>query len=139
MYVVHVMYPNPADATQNFDMQHYLDVHMPLGIGLLDREFGVRPCRLEVLGNTYGADRTNASSEYNCIGSVYFDTKAEADTFIELFEMERPRGVLAADWLKYTPADPIAVLGEIKILDIDETLQKAKTVIETAEREYDAG
>ncbi|MEM7542781.1 MAG: hypothetical protein AAF384_14540 [Pseudomonadota bacterium] len=138
MYVVHVMYPNPADATQEFDMRHYLEVHMPMGIGYLHREFGVRPCRVEVCGGTYGADRTNASADYNCFGSVYFETKQEADTFIELFEMERPRGVLAADWPKYTPADPIAVLGEIKVLDIDETLEKGKAVIEIAEREYDA-
>ena len=137
MYVVHVMYPNPRDATQTFDMQHYLDVHMPMGIGLLYREYGIKPCRLEVLGKTYGGDRTHGSADFNCIGSVYFETKAEVDRFIDLFERERPSAMLRADWPKYTPADPVALLGEIEVLDTEETLAKAEAVIAAAERELD--
>ena len=137
MYVVHVMYPNPADSDQEFDTEHYFKVHMPMGVGLMCQEYGVKPVRIEVTSNTYGADRTHGSADYNCFGSVYFETKEEADRFIDLFELERPRALLEADWLKYTPANPIAVLGEVTVMDPVEAIEQSIQVIADAEKALD--
>lgn len=137
MYVVHVMYPNPENSTQEFDFEHYFKAHMPMGVGLMEREYGVKPIRIEVTSNTYGADRTHDSADYNCFGSVYFATKEEVDRFIDLFELERPRSILEADWPKYTPANPIALIGEVTIMDPDDTIEQSKAVIAAAEKELD--
>ena len=135
MYVVHVMYPNPGAPGQQFDIEHYFKIHMPMGVGLMNREYGVTPLRVEVTHDTYGADRTHNSAGYNCFGSVYFETKEEVDHFIDLFDLEQPRSLLEADWPKYTPANPVALIGKVTSLDPAETLTQSKAVIESAEAE----
>lgn len=135
MYVVNVMYPNPPGSNSTFDMKHYLDVHMAMGLGLLHKHFGVKPTRLEIVGDTYGSDRTNKSALYHCFCLVYFDRKEDADRFIDLFNMELPVKLLSADWPKYTPTDPVAVLGRSFEMDVEETVARGPAVIAKAEAE----
>ncbi len=135
MYVVNVMYPNPPGSNSTFNMQHYVDVHMAMGLGLLHRHYGVKPSRVEVIGDTYGPDRTNRSALFHCFGMIYFDRKEDADRFIDLFNMKEPVRLLSADWPKYTPTDPVAVLGRSFTLDPDEVIARGPGVIAAAERE----
>lgn len=136
MYCVSVMYPNETGSA--FKLQHYLDVHMPMGVGLLHKHFGIKPARIEVFHDTYGPDRTNASAAYHCFGNVYFEKKEDVDRFIELFEMKEPTALLKADWPKYTPKDPIAVVAKVTVLDPDDVVSRGPKVIETAEAELRA-
>ena len=127
MYVVNVMYPNEPGS--EFNMQHYLDVHMPMGIGLLHKLFGVKPRRVEVQGDTYGPDRTSASAKYHCVCTLYFDTKEDADQFIGVFENEEAAVMLAADWPKYTVGEPVAFLGRSFELDADDLIARSEKVL----------
>ena len=130
MYFVNVMYPNEAGS--EFDMQHYLDVHMPMGVGLLHKLFGVKPSRIEIQADTYGPDRTHASAKYHCVCVLYFDKKEEADQFIGVFEDEQASAMLAADWPKYTVGVPVAFLGRSFDLDADDLIARSEQVLNDA-------
>jgi uncharacterized protein (TIGR02118 family) len=132
MHCVHVLYPRPPKS--KFDLKHYYDVHMPLGIGLLCERCGVVPKKVFVQQNIYGFDGTADSAAYHVVSSLFFDSKAEADKFLELFQMEEPRRLLSEDWPKYTAADPIAVLGELVEVDPREMASRGSDVIRRAQR-----
>ena len=130
MYVVNVMYPNEPGS--EFNMQHYLDVHMPMGVGLLHKLFGVKPRRVEIQADTYGADRTSATAKYHCVCVLYFDTKEEADQFTGVFENEEAAAMLAADWPNYTVGEPVVLLGRSFDLDPEDLLARAGKVLSEA-------
>ena len=135
MYVVNVMYPNEPGS--EFDMQHYLDVHMPMGVGLLHKLFGVNPRRVEIQAETYGPDRTNATAKYHCCCVLYFDAKEEADQFIGVFENEAAAAMLAADWPNYTVGEPVVVFGRAFDIDPDDLIARSENVLSKAATEIE--
>jgi hypothetical protein len=136
MYAVHVMYPRTEGVT--FDYDWYFSVHMPMGLGLLERHTGVKPKQILFTRDTFGPDRTDRSSQFFVIGTLVFDERAEAEAFIDLFEMPEPEAMLSADWPKFTGADPIVVLGRFDELDADDYIAVSAAPIEAATAELRA-
>lgn len=136
MYCVMIMYPR-AEGGQ-FDLKHYLDVHMPMGVGLLFKHTGVKPVKVVIQTENHGMDGSAGSSAYNTLCSVYFNTEQEANQFITVFNIEEAARLLKADWPKYTNTNPIAEIGRAFELDVDELICKSDKVIATAKAELQA-
>ena len=109
MYCVRIMYPNLPGS--KFNYEHYFAVHLPLGLGLLKKHFGVAPVRVEADTKPYSAP--GVPHPYHMINSLYFKTKDEADAFVRLFGVEEAARLLKEDWPKYTSADPAIQLAEV--------------------------
>ena len=85
MHCVKVLYPNTPGS--RFNLDHYLKVHVPLGLSLLQLHCGVVPIRIEAAANPYSLVE-GARPPYHMIFSAYFTTKAEAESFKQLFGVE---------------------------------------------------
>jgi hypothetical protein len=129
MYFVQVMYPR---TTGRFDLQHYLNVHVPMGKGAAFRYEGVKPVQSWLYVDTYGMDRTPGSAAYHVIATQHYETKHEAEAFIRLFENPDVGTMLRADWSNYTDASPVCVLGRVFDPGLDETLARAEDVLRRA-------
>lgn len=133
MHCVSIMYPNPPGSA--FNLQHYLAVHMPMGIGLLHQHFGIAPQRIEVLANGCGVDGAATAAPYHCVCNMHFDKREHVDRLIDLFGMEQPARLLKADWPKFTQADPVVLFSRCQDLDPADLIANAPRVIEAATRE----
>lgn len=133
MYCVNVMYPNPPGST--FDNAHYLRVHLPMGVGLLHKHLGIKPIRIDIELDGWGVDGTPASAPFHCLCKIYFNTKEEANGFIKVFGIKEAADILKADWPKYTPADPVAVIAPVRSYDVEDVIRQSVKVIEDATAE----
>lgn len=123
MHVVQIMYPREDGVT--FNLQHYLDVHIPMGLGLLWKHYQVKPAQAMLTHDTYGRDRAPSSAQYSAISTLIFNERAEAERFIELFEIPEAREQLSADWSRFTGQPPVVVLGAMAHLDAEEFIAEA--------------
>jgi hypothetical protein len=121
------MYPNPPGSV--FNLRHYLDVHLPQAMDLLQRRFAITPERIEILADGQGLDGTAASSPYHCVCNLYFKTREDVDKLLELLGSEEAERVLVADWPNYTQASPVPQISLCQSLDPAELLAKAPGVI----------
>ena len=118
MYMVAFMYPNAEGAV--FDFEHFVNVHLPLGVGLTDQHLHLKPRKIVIYSPTRGGDGRPGSAPYITISSVFFDSREAAETFAGLFNVEDAARRLAADFPNYTPAAPEIMLAEVtEITDID--------------------
>lgn len=108
MICVSIMYPNTPGSA--FNLRYYLDVHMPVAIGLM-QQGAVAPVRMEILANGHGLDGTAASAPYHCVSNLYFKTREEADKLLAVLGSEEAVRLLVADWPNYTQADPVAQIS----------------------------
>jgi hypothetical protein len=129
MYGVNVMYPR---TTGRFDLDHYMNVHVPLGAGSLWRYEGIKPRGAWFYMDPYGMDRRPESSPYHLISTHHYDTKEEADAFIRLFEDPEVSKMLADDWPKYTDAAPICVLARVEDARWDDAIERSDAVLGAA-------
>lgn len=109
MYMVAFMYPNAPGATFNFE--HFVNVHLTLGLGLTEKHLKLKPVKIVVYSPTSGAGGTLAP--YITMSSVYFATREEAETFSGLFGVEEAARRLSADFPNYTPGPPDVMLAEV--------------------------
>ncbi|MEQ8389326.1 MAG: EthD family reductase [Alphaproteobacteria bacterium] len=130
MYCVHIMYPRKPGS--DFDYDHYFRTHLTMGLGLFRKHMGFLPKQVFVQKACYGPDRTEASADYHAICTLMFESKADADKFIELFEIDEAANLLRADWPKYTEMDPRVVVGEVIETDVERFAEKGQSVIEEA-------
>jgi uncharacterized protein (TIGR02118 family) len=114
MYCVKVLYPNKAGSS--FNLKHYLDVHVPLGLGLLKKHCRTSARKIEVDVNPYGLT-PQAHVPYHAIFSAYFDRKSDAAAFQQLFSIDEVVRELMADWPNYTEADPEIMISEVVEVD----------------------
>lgn len=114
MICVSIMYPNTPGST--FNLRYYLDVHMPVAIGLM-QQGAVAPVRMEILANGQGLDGTAASAPYHCVSNLYFKTREEADKLLAVLGSEEAVRLLVADWPNYTQADPVAQISLCQDID----------------------
>ncbi|MGH7908001.1 MAG: EthD family reductase [Candidatus Binataceae bacterium] len=115
MYCVKIMYPRRPGSSFVFNLKHWLDVHMPLGLGLFREQFGFSPLRVDCDVNCTGSGDEQA--KYYVVSSLYFNNKNEADCFSKLFAIPEIAAKLKADWPNYTELDPEVVFSEI--IDVD--------------------
>lgn len=113
MYVVRIMYPRTAGST--FNLQHYLDVHTPLGLGLLKSNTGVVPLRVEVDSHPIAAGP--GPMPFHCASNLYFAEAAHVEAFKSLFANEATAKQLAADFDFYTTNHPVISVSKITEID----------------------
>lgn len=104
MIKVTVLYPNKPGS--RFDVDYYLNVHMPLAIKRLDPVLKGVSVEIGVNGGTL-----DQAPPYAAI--VGF-TCESAQAFNEAFEPHSAE--LMADILNYTDIEPVVQIGEIRIL-----------------------
>jgi uncharacterized protein (TIGR02118 family) len=109
MYRVDVMYPNKQGST--FNLKHWFEVHLPMGLRLLKKHCDISPVRIEACRNPFGPP--GLSVPYHLINSLYFHTRDDAAEFINLFGIDEAARELKEDWPKYTQADPEVMITEV--------------------------
>ncbi len=118
MYMVAFMYPNEPGATFNFE--HFVKVHLPLGLHQTFKHLGVKPTKLVVYSPAWNVGKPDVLLPYIAISSVFFETRAEAEKFSGLFGFEEAARLLSADFPNYTPGPPDVMMAEVtELTDVD--------------------
>lgn len=121
MHMVAFMYPNAPGAV--FDFDHFLNVHLPLGLGLTQKHLKLTPKKIVVYSPTSGAG--GAMAPYIAISSVFFETQQEAEAFSRLFEVEEAARRLSADFPNYTPGVPdVMMAAVVELTDMEGMIDK---------------
>jgi uncharacterized protein (TIGR02118 family) len=125
MHMLAFLYPNAPG--QKFDVTHWKNVHLPLGIGLTDKHLGIRPRKIMLFAPGQGGDLHYDSAPFSAIAAVIFDDKDTVERFSTLFECEEAARRLSADFPNYTPGPPAIMVSEItEVTDIDEMIESFK-------------
>lgn len=118
MYMVAFMYPNKAGGQFNFD--HFVNVHLPLGLSQTFKHLKLKPVKLVVYSPTWNVGNPGALLPYIAISSVFFETKAEAEKFSGLFAVQEAARLLSADFPNYTPGPPDVMMAQVtELTDVD--------------------
>lgn len=118
MYMVAFMYPNKVGGT--FNLEHFLEVHLPLGLHQTFKHLALKPVKLVVYSPTWNVGYPQGLLPYIAISSVFFNTRAEAEKFSGLFGFEEAARLLSADFPNYTPGPPDVMMAEVtELTDID--------------------
>src|ERR1700733_11936891 len=118
MYMVAFMYPNAPGGT--FNLEHFLTVHLPLGLSQTLKHLRLKPVKLVVYSPTWNVGNPKALLPYIAISSVFFNTRAEAEKFSALFGFEEAAQLLSADFPNYTPGPPDVMMAEVaELTDVD--------------------
>jgi hypothetical protein len=128
MQIVSVLYPR-ASGDPRFNLDHYIDVHLKLGFGLMWKHFGAAPERAIVLHTTSGIDGSPVTSPYLAICFVVFRSREDADLFAKVFAIDEAAKALQADWANYCPAAPEIIVGAALELSGAEILEGAEHVL----------
>lgn len=124
-YMVAFCYPNAPGGT--FDLKHFMDVHLPLGLAQTLKHLGLKPRKLVVYSPTVNVGAPGQLLPYIAISSVFFDTRADAEKFSTLFAYEEAARLLAADFPNYTPGPPDVMLAEVhELTDVDGLIQRCR-------------
>lgn len=111
MYMVAFMYPNRPGGV--FNREHFVKVHLPLGLYQTFKHLGLKPLKLVVYSPTWNVGNPQALLPYIAISSVFFATRAEAENFSGLFGFEEAARLLSADFPNYTPGPPDVMMAEV--------------------------
>jgi hypothetical protein len=111
MYMVAFCYPNKEGGTFNYE--HFVNVHLPLGLAQTLKHLQLKPKKLVVYSPTWNVGNPEALLPYIAISSVFFETKAEAEKFSGLFGFEEAARLLCADFPNYTPGPPDVMMAEV--------------------------
>jgi hypothetical protein len=123
MYMVAFCYPNKEGGTFNYE--HFVNVHLPLGLAQTLKHLNLKPTRLVVYSPAWNVGNPTALLPYIAISSVFFATKAEAEKFSGLFGFEEAARLLSADFPNYTPGPPDVMMAEVtEFLDADALIAK---------------
>ncbi|WP_327579034.1 EthD domain-containing protein [Streptomyces sp. NBC_00145] len=113
-------------------MDHYTQVHVPLGVGLLWKHYQVKPVGITLQAETFGVDRTAASSAYAVITTMLFQSRADAECFIDLFERPQEAAMLVSDWPNFTDENPVVVMGSSTPMAVEAVIGQSTSVIQSA-------
>lgn len=117
-YIVAFCYPNAPG--REFDLGHFVNVHLPLGLSQTLKHLGLRPRKLVVYSPTWNVGAPGAELPYVAISSVFFDSRADAEKFSTLFAYEEAARLLSADFPNYTPGPPDVMMAEVhELTDVD--------------------
>ena len=123
MYMVAFLYPN-ADGVE-FDLGHFVDVHLPLGVGLTAKHLGLKPEKIVIYAPVAGVDGDRNSSPHSAISSVFFHSRDEAERFVGLFEIEEAARRLGEDFPNYTPGPPEVIVAQVtELTDMDALIEQ---------------
>ena len=123
MYMVAFCYPNKAGG--KFDFEHFVNVHLPLGLAQTLKHLGLKPKKLVVYSPTWNVGNPQALLPYIAVSSVFFETRAEAEKFSTLFSFEEAARLLSADFPNYTPGPPDVMMAQVtEFTDADALIAK---------------
>ena len=126
MHMLAFMYPNAPGHV--FDIDHWKNVHLPLGLGLTDKYMGIRPERIMLFSPMRGGDLKAESSPFGGIAVVIFDDAKAVERFSTLFEFEEAAQRLSADFSNYAAGPPQVVVSEIReVTEIDKMIEIFKS------------
>ncbi|KQX20762.1 hypothetical protein ASD39_04180 [Sphingomonas sp. Root50] len=115
----------PSAPGHVFDVGHWKDVHLPLGLGLTDKHLGIRPRKILLFGPARGGDLQADSAPFAAMAAVVFDDREGAERLATLFEFEEAARRLSADFPNYTAGPPAILISEIKeVTDIDAMIER---------------
>ena len=119
MYMVAFMYPaDPAAKdSSEFDHEHFVNVHLPMGLALTKKYLSIEPQKIVVYSPITDGEGSFAGRPYCAISSVFFESEAEAKTFCTLFSYEEAARRLSDDFANYTPAAPDVIMAEVNELN----------------------
>jgi hypothetical protein len=122
MYMVAFCYPNKPGGEFNFE--HFVDVHLPLGLSQTLKHLKLKPVKLVVYSPTWNVGNPAALLPYIAVSSVFFETRAEAEKFSTLFSFEEAARLLSADFPNYTPGPPDVMMAQVtELTDIDAVIR----------------
>ncbi len=125
MYMVAFMYPASPDRA--FDYAHFVNVHLPMGVGLTEKYLHIRPEKIVVYTPIVDGEGKTTNVPYSAISSVFFATEADAKTFCTLFTYEEAARRLSEDFANYTPGAPDLIMAEVHELhDMDRWIRDFK-------------
>lgn len=113
MYVVRILYPRTEDS--DFNLKHYIEVHSPLGLGLLKSECDVIPVRVEI--DTGPLPLGDNPPPFHCASHLYFSELAHVEAFKSLFAREDTAKLLSDDFELYTTNHPVISISELTNVD----------------------
>lgn len=113
MYVVRVLYPRTVEST--FNLRHYLDVHTPLGLGLLKKIHGVSPVKVEV--DVEALPLGTDPAPFHCASHIYFEDLSDVEAFKALFAQQDVAQQLIDDFPNYTTNPPVISISEVRAID----------------------
>ncbi len=118
MYIVAFMYPSTDDQSFNYD--HFVNVHLPMGVGLTEKYLQMKPEKIVVFTPITGGDGELSSSPYCAISSCYFKEEEDAKLFATLFTYEEAARRLSEDFANYTPNAPEVIISRVhELLEMD--------------------
>lgn len=125
MYMVAFCYPNKPGGTFNFE--HFVNVHLPLGLAQTLKHLKLKPEKLVVYSPMWNVADPKALLPYIAISSVFFKTRADAEKFSTLFSFEEAARLLSADFPNYTPGPPDVMMAQVtELTDVDALIRKHK-------------
>jgi uncharacterized protein (TIGR02118 family) len=125
MHMLAFVYPSAPG--HHFDVDHWRNVHLPLGLGLTDKYLGVRPRRIVLMGPGDGGGGTT-EPPFAAIAAVLFDTRDDVETFSTLFEHEEAARRLSQDFPNYAAGPPAIFISEIsEVNNVDEMIDIFKS------------
>lgn len=122
MYAVSIRYPRKAG--EEFNFNHWADVHMPLGIATFRKTNGIWPRQVMVQHATFGMDGKPESTDSYATIWLLFDTRAGLDGFMKLHNNPVASAELSNDFGNYAPLPPHIALGEVTVFDDMATVLK---------------
>ncbi len=123
MFMVAFMYPDSAGGKFNFE--HFVNVHLPLGLSLTRKHLQLTPLKVVVYSPTWNVGNPGAPAPYITVSSVFFATRAEAEKFSGLFGVEEAARLLSADFPNYTPAPPPVMMAEVtELTDVEALIRR---------------
>jgi uncharacterized protein (TIGR02118 family) len=105
MIKISILYPNKKGT--RFDLQYYIDTHMPMSIGLLSAHSGFRGVSVE---HGLGGGAPGTAAAYVAMCHFQFDSD---ENFMAAFMPHA--SVLQGDMPNYTDIEPIIQINEILI------------------------
>jgi uncharacterized protein (TIGR02118 family) len=129
MHFLTFAYPTAPD--EEFNMVHYLETHLPLGAGLV-KKFLSMNVRKMILQKIKAPGEGGADQPYYMLCHIPFESQAELDEFVTLFNFPEAVERLSDDWPKYTPVSPQTLISEVTTLEnMDEMRAHFDTVLES--------
>ena len=125
MYMVAFCYPNAAGGT--FDFDHFVNVHLPMGLSQTLKHLKLTPEKLVVYSPTWNVGDPKKPLPYIAISSVFFKTRADAEKFSTLFSYEEAARLLIEDFPNYTPGPPDVMMAQVtELTDIGALIARHK-------------
>lgn len=123
MHVVSIRYPRKA--AEPFNLEHYLKVHVAMGLNLFRELNGFLPRRVFLQHSSCGLDGNPGSSDSYATSWLCFDTREQAEGFAKVFRDPQASQVLINDMPNYAPLAPTFLLGEL--IEIEDVVAVART------------